>query len=179
MAYNGSTAALFALDAVADGHKVRLRLLRVDPSGASTELWRTRAVHALPRAFVSVSQEGEVVVSLRHDQRSEFVTTDRNGVPQLSGDVHGRLWKGAIGSAAGISLPLEQKPHQDQSNLRLVLVKRPEAARGLCGAPWLLHHADLTLQDALSSAASVCAPPSVAPTRRAGQPPKRPGREVA
>jgi hypothetical protein len=60
----------------------------------------------------------------------------------------------------GISLPLKQKPHQDQSNLRLALVKRPDAVRGLCGAPWLLHHADPKLQNPLSSAAAACASPS-------------------
>jgi hypothetical protein len=156
MAWHFIERALYVLDAIQVGNRRALRLLRVATSGNSVELWRTRDDDELPRARLSVDNRGDIIVSLADGDSTEFVAMGRMGGPDVSQRVAGQLSSAVVGSMGGFSIPLSRRPHSTTSNLDVAFVSRRETAPGLCGAPWLRDHADVSCSNPLGDAARQC-----------------------
>jgi hypothetical protein len=117
-----------------------LRLLRIDSSMTSTELWRLRSDMLPDRVFLTVSWEGERILAITTGDDSEVVTLDASGRPIASFSLDGRLDAAPIATSAGFSVPLRgwHLGGPPVANvLDLKLVTRNQASPGLCGTRWL------------------------------------------
>lgn len=159
--WSGIEQSVYALDELSIDEKTKssaLRLLRINPAtGTVRELWRTTATTHLPTSRLSVSPENEIVLSLTIDSHSEVVTLDIEGTPLRSLRFKGTLLAAAIGSEAGISLPLFKMPKPQTTDLDLRVVHRADMADGMCASSWLFHHIDRTTPNPLNLTRSACA----------------------
>ena len=151
MTWNVIEQRLFVADEVDDHAKHALRLLRLDGSGAATELWRTEATHDFPSdVLLSTSQEDEQILSITSHDHSEAVTLrPADGAPIGSRATQGRLLMRAIANRGDVVFPLKQEATDDRTNLRVELVHRADLQPGLCGTRWLRHHVDASAQTPL------------------------------
>lgn len=160
LSWNRVEQAVYALDAPSVGKIGKLRVLRLlviaPTSGEVQELWRTAGVEHLPTARLSTSSWDEMVLSLDIDEHSEVVTFDAAGAALRSLRTKGTLLAAAIGSDAGISLPLFKRPMGDSTDLDLRVVHRADMTLGLCATHWLRQHVDRTTINPLSTALSAC-----------------------
>jgi hypothetical protein len=144
MRWNAVSRSLYIVDRTGSTPSSIMRLLRLSPSGAAEELWRTLPSCTSPSASLSVSAAGELVLGLSGvplPSFSEIVVLDRDGRALLSTDVIGTLIAPAFAIPRGIDLPL-QGAMAGESNLRTRVVPRRELAPRICGALWLQAQVD-------------------------------------
>jgi hypothetical protein len=146
IAYNRVTGNIDVLDWKKTGSTAKVRLFEVTPGAVATELWETASMSAepLPSMYLSTTMNGEIVVAVSVSGNTHVLLTSKEGRPLGSFSQSGLLHRAALGTAAGITLPIAQTATSTTPNVRLDYKARTAMTFGVCGSTFWTTNASRT-----------------------------------
>lgn len=129
---------MFVIDYVVSGSLTTQRLLLIDATGLSTQLWATQsATGTAPTPFLAATREGTIILSESGsgDGAYHVMVMASNGMPFGSTFGTGTLQSAVVGDAAGVTIPINQTMTDTHPNISLRYAARSGMSAGVCGSP--------------------------------------------